>query len=1181
MASGSRQRVLVSFSPQSILSTLKWQQVQTALAAQLPLHNIHWKSASRRSIRTIQELEVGLVSLETVRDEYSQIPTTLLEKPLLNIYVVVCPNTDVDGYRTTVKKQIKDWHSAVTTRKYQEWLILHIIKSDAQAPSGKFFQKNSVFEKIRADFNVEKRERCAQVAWSSETDNPAVWAEVMNKIKDGILSAFDAAISQREDELKRSEGQRHMPGWNFCTFFILKESLAISFEGVHLFEDAYAQYDELEGLFHEVLKEKNLSWFGPLINRVNGDDSAPLLSSSKKPYRDLILANSISVFDFRTYVLSRQCELLAQKGRITDISRKVATFLCAFGRRLREVETSLPPFFVESWIYSSALSVVEQCDFWSSGFSIVGPKLNAFNAAKGELMELARSQLDTIGIAVGHIPPRPPFSATSSPFIPSQTKAAEQITNTDILSSIESVDSFYELYVTTTNRAIDMYTQAGRRKFALRLHGSLAALDLHRGQLNNALTTYSSLPAHYAPHMWTSLESFMLSQALDTHAKFNKDKDTEWIHVLLSYLRTYIDTQGTELLLHEADKVVYVTELVNELKTVVSELKTDIAHPDHPAVSIEVSTNARIAETEDGCYLDVTILNRLPCILPADEVSVVILGRDSERAMFSLPVQDLAPGKTRLTMFCPISAAGTYVFESSEVRLARLLLQRTHWQAPASKGVRYQKDSRPVLVRVPKDLLALDVQLSLPNRIELGEAQTLLFAVSSGRNHVSRITFKLSSSGVIFRLKDAYLHGDSKSAAIEITTAGISLSDIPKDTAVSVMVPYSNTPGFHAMKIHVTAEYTTASEPLLSRAFAITRVVLTTLPISVNVEDFFRGNRLFSKFTISTTSHQHVRIASAHLNIPEDGLDGVKIVTPSTKNRPVVTVTPSQPVNFICYIESANGPVREPLNFLIRYRILREEVEFVVESVVAKVLADSPSTNHHRVTLVNMLVKALEHDAGWVEMYGITGELNVPGTAQEEKEDDLHQLLDKAKELLQAHRHPYPPEGNWREIVIPVDVPYMNIVAAARIRILSTPFAETSTLKPLPLYAGQPISALLTINTSFRWGTSANDKERQYMLRYDVEELVKDWLVSGRKRGDFAATDGATYSVPITLIALHHGELALPKVSVVALAVAGELTMGAEAIPSTETYQVHGAEKVLVLPRGGRSTFIIGMGSKP
>ena len=114
-----------------------------------------------------------------------------------------------------------------------------MIKPDARAPTANFFRmKDSVFEKIRADFNVEKRERlvchhvffdvpnscyrCVQVAWSSDTGNPAVWAELMNKIKDGVLSAFDSAVSQREDEVKRSEGQRQMPGWNFCTFFILK-----------------------------------------------------------------------------------------------------------------------------------------------------------------------------------------------------------------------------------------------------------------------------------------------------------------------------------------------------------------------------------------------------------------------------------------------------------------------------------------------------------------------------------------------------------------------------------------------------------------------------------------------------------------------------------------------------------------------------------------------------------------------------------------------------------------------------------------------------------------------------------------------------------------------------------------------------------------------------------------------
>lgn len=36
------------------------------------------------------------------------------------------------------------------------------------------------------------------------------------------MHAFDSAIIQRHDEVRRSEGQQQMPGWNFCTFFILK-----------------------------------------------------------------------------------------------------------------------------------------------------------------------------------------------------------------------------------------------------------------------------------------------------------------------------------------------------------------------------------------------------------------------------------------------------------------------------------------------------------------------------------------------------------------------------------------------------------------------------------------------------------------------------------------------------------------------------------------------------------------------------------------------------------------------------------------------------------------------------------------------------------------------------------------------------------------------------------------------
>lgn len=86
------QRVLVSLSaPQSFQSSESWKQVNAALLAQLPLRNIHWKSASRTSIRTIQELDVTLVPLENQRDEHtSQIPVSILERPFLNIFVVNC-----------------------------------------------------------------------------------------------------------------------------------------------------------------------------------------------------------------------------------------------------------------------------------------------------------------------------------------------------------------------------------------------------------------------------------------------------------------------------------------------------------------------------------------------------------------------------------------------------------------------------------------------------------------------------------------------------------------------------------------------------------------------------------------------------------------------------------------------------------------------------------------------------------------------------------------------------------------------------------------------------------------------------------------------------------------------------------------------------------------------------------
>lgn len=126
--------------------------------------------------------------------------------------------------------------------------------------------KGSVYDKIRADFNSSKKDRyvffggmadarCAQLrSCDSEGEELEMWQDILGKIKEGVLQSFDSRVLHYEEDIRKMDSQRTLPGWNYCTFFILKEGLAQSFEHMLLLEDALIQYDELEASFFQMLK---------------------------------------------------------------------------------------------------------------------------------------------------------------------------------------------------------------------------------------------------------------------------------------------------------------------------------------------------------------------------------------------------------------------------------------------------------------------------------------------------------------------------------------------------------------------------------------------------------------------------------------------------------------------------------------------------------------------------------------------------------------------------------------------------------------------------------------------------------------------------------------------------------------------------------------------------------------
>ncbi|KAH7027386.1 trafficking protein particle complex subunit 10 [Microdochium trichocladiopsis] len=333
-----------------------------------------------------------------------QIPG-LRRTPYLKVLLVRCD--DNDSYKTKVRAEVREWiknntpptssskkANAAENHDAFEWLIVHVVipntvaatqprKSSSESGSEKSSTSrwrpgsSTLLEKFRSDFNSSSKssvDRIAQIRigvndvpydslprvvpappsgyTESEQESRAAWEDLLTKFRSLILSSFDSRVSQYEEDIKERDGQRSLPGWNFCTFFILKEGLARGFESVGLVEDALVGYDELSvGLdvvvnelalgdsrstanalptYTEELKKiaqkaraamagSDLQFEEETVDLQSGQsassemkselDEIPV-SSSKKPYREMILANNVSIFDFRCYIFARQVSLL-------------------------------------------------------------------------------------------------------------------------------------------------------------------------------------------------------------------------------------------------------------------------------------------------------------------------------------------------------------------------------------------------------------------------------------------------------------------------------------------------------------------------------------------------------------------------------------------------------------------------------------------------------------------------------------------------------------------------------------------------------------------------------------------------------------------------------------------------------------------------------------------------------
>ncbi|OMJ19043.1 Trafficking protein particle complex subunit 10 [Smittium culicis] len=272
---------------------------------------------------------------------------------------------------------------------------------------------------------------------------------------------------------------RQMPGWNYTSFFILKEALAHLYYIVDAYEESLKQYDELEAIFHESLITNSLSWFKDVGVNKPGADCVDLLRIPSDTYRALIIENKISVFDYRVYLFGCQAMLLIKSGNIKEFMDRVKTYIRSFIQTLKDIDLE----FLGS-IYGILPKSYRSVSMLPNGIALHVPKVPEARESSSD----NTSSPDTI----------------EGPLI-------TNITNLVLTEALKSESRFDQIFSNISEQAIEYYEESGRQRFANLLKRDIAQLHLCRERYQKARVYYEQLiPSNLEGSSWLPLHTQLL-----------------------------------------------------------------------------------------------------------------------------------------------------------------------------------------------------------------------------------------------------------------------------------------------------------------------------------------------------------------------------------------------------------------------------------------------------------------------------------------------------------------------------------------------------------------------------------------------------------------------------------------------------------------------------------------------
>ncbi|KAG0147867.1 hypothetical protein CROQUDRAFT_42270 [Cronartium quercuum f. sp. fusiforme G11] len=1173
-----------------------WERIQADLHRQLPLKNLLWKSTTS-SVRTINQVHLHFQSLypsESATNLISSTPeaktpslrvTHQSSSPLLHMLFVACD--DNEAYRTIVKQEIRTWLDFVQSLPISEWLIVHVTAAAKVNAGGIFRTKAGVLDKIRADFNPPKKDRCIQLSYSGGP-NPSdptshdltQWQELVSRLKDGLLEAFDASIGEMEESVRGLDSKRGSPEWGFGTFFAEKANLANRYGSMSLFEDCLLQYEELDASLFQHLRDSPADWAEKVGGTEHGDDSRSILRHDAKEYLQLVASGDISIFDLRIYIFAQHTKLLGLLDRLEEAIGRANTFITTFAAFLRQHQTSLIRYFVESWTYSACIDLVSWCESQITGKDLPTMQLNGVLRLCAQLLELAHNQLNKLGIYAEYLPCAHPFSMAIPSFTSSNPqevgKTHGSITRAELEAALHDKGAFEKLYVGLTNRAIHMYQKSGRTRSALKLHLALAAFEQIRARDQQAQRLFAHLPAHYVDDKWTIIESSLLDRCATLQSRLGMGK--EWLLSTLALVRSGVTSQpgrwSQDVMLRDGqmDTIALATRLIKNIKEQASKLEKDFAAISFPTFVVAVvGDTGRSADPKEGSIVSARVTNLLPCPVDVDTLRMKFSSVRYETLWFTAEAQTLIPGDTVVDLYCPTPVAETLVLEISQVRICRIIFQYPHrppYTVASSKSSGIPKALAQI--SFAKDPLALDVNLQNPQDIYMSSNRLCLFTLFSGRNRLAKANISFSSEGrVTFLLKHCKALNErtfkiNMPLDLQSNENMMELRNVEPNTKITISIPFMATTMEPHTSVLVNVDHYIDAGEEVRRSFRKSCTLTIALPLIVNVQDFVRPDCIVSKFSVAADGKNPIRILSADLDIPSP----FSIIPARSVKNEATLVMVSQTAHFLFKLVPPEAPHPESptMKLVLKYRLLIDEMLDILRSELARLLDHVPRQKSLLPSLLTSLRSYLEEIGPnhAYQHYSIHRQLKL-GTFDALHWDRVCYEFEKADSsrthLVDALRSMFEVEfvraaelaTPWHTLTIPVELPNVSVLNTMSFRLAS---------EKVDAQVGKPLTFDLVIKTSFRWCGSPEVFERLNREPpkqvYELLPNFGDWLISGPTCGEFLARDDGKTVIGLSLVPMRYGEICLPEVAISSSDTTSDLT--------TETHHLNRAESIMIYP---------------